>query len=54
MVFCLRLIQNLDRGNGPNSKKKLNIVLPGSPDAVVYPNYYKGHYKKMATHVIML
>jgi hypothetical protein len=46
MVFCLRWIQNPDRGNGPNSKNVLKIVLPGSPGAVVYQDYYKGHYKK--------
>jgi hypothetical protein len=55
VVFCLRWIQNPDRGNGPNSKNMLNIALPVSPGAVVYQNYYKGHYKrKTATHVIML
>jgi hypothetical protein len=46
MVFCLRWIQNPDRGNGPNSKNMLNIALPGSPGAAVYQDYYKGCYIK--------
>jgi hypothetical protein len=55
MVFCFRWIQNPDRDNGPNSKNMLDIALPGTPGAVVYQNYYKGHYKrKTAIHVIML
>jgi hypothetical protein len=55
IVFCLRWIKNFDWGNGPNSKNILNIALAHSPGAVVYQNYYKGHYKrKTTTHVIML
>jgi hypothetical protein len=40
--------------NGPNRRSMLNIALSGSPDATVYQYYYGGHYKKMATHKMML
>jgi hypothetical protein len=45
-LFCLRWIQNPDRGNGPDPRSMLNTALPGSPRAMVYQYYYGGHYRK--------
>jgi hypothetical protein len=50
MVFCLRWIQSPDRGTRPNPRNMLHTALPGSPDAVVYQNYYKNHYRKKNGH----
>jgi hypothetical protein len=44
--FCLRWIQNFDRGNGPNPRSMVNTALPGPPGTVVYQDYYGGHYRK--------
>jgi hypothetical protein len=53
--FCLRWIQNSDRGNGPNPRSMVNTALPGPPGTVLYQDYYGAHIeRKTASHVMML
>jgi hypothetical protein len=46
MVLAIGGFKTLMGHNGPNPKNMLYTALPGSPDIMVYKDYYSGHYKK--------